>query len=163
MVVGAGSAIEVVFGRANGTLRAPRSFPGDVWGFDAGDFDGDGHNDIVDGTPLTFLRGIGDGTLAEGVAIADLDAKHLIATDFNGDGTLDLLASPFYPQTGIHTLLGNGDGTFQTAQFTDMALTECWPVVADFNHDRKMDVAATSGQLAILLGQGDGTFNRAIY
>jgi len=163
VVVGAGSAIEVVFGRANGTLGAPRSFPGGNWGFDAGDFDRDGQNDIIDGSPLTFLRGIGDGTLAEGVPLEDVPAKRLIATDFNGDGNLDLLASPFYPQTGILTLLGNGDGTFQTAQFTDMALTECWPVAADFNHDGKIDVAATSGQLAILLGRGDGTFQPAIY
>ena len=163
VVAGGGfSAIGVAFGRRDGTLRAPLAFAGGLTGFDSGDFDGDGHADVVDGAPLSFLRGLGDGTFAPGVPIADLYVGQLVATDLNDDGKLDFLASS---GTGIETYLGNGDGTFQAAQFTDVGFTGPWPVVADFNNDGQVDVAVTdlSGQLAILLGKGDGTFEPAIY
>ena len=161
VVAGAGySEIGVAFGRGDGTLRAPRSFDGGAWGFDSGDFDGDGHADVVDGVPLSFLRGVGDGTFAPGVPIADLDAERLVATDFNLDGKSDLLVCPFY-LTGIYTLLGNGDGSFQEAQFTELSIDEMWPAVADFNNDGQLDIALTGvndDKLSILLGKGDGTF-----
>jgi hypothetical protein len=123
VVAGGGGSIGVAFGKRDGTLRAPLSFPGGTWGFDSDDFDEDGHVDVVDGTPLTFLRGLGDGTLAAGVPIADLDARRLVATDFNGDSKSDLLVVPF-DLAGIYTLLGNGDGTFQAAQFTGLAVED---------------------------------------
>ena len=103
VVAGGGfSEIGVAFGRADGTLRAPRSFDGGASGFDSGDFDGDGHPDVVDGTPLSFLQGVGDGTLAEGVQIADLDARRLVATDLNRDDKLDLLVCPFFQLRHLH-------------------------------------------------------------
>ena len=161
---GSDSAIAVALGRRDGTVRAPVLIHGGYWGFDAGDFDGDSRADLVDGTPLTFLRGLGDGTFAPGMPIADLDARQLIATDFNDDGKLDLLVCPFY-QLGIYTLLGNGDGTFQAAQFTDVSSDEVWPVVGDFNNDGQMDAglaAVFDAQFSILLGKGDGTFEPEI-
>jgi hypothetical protein len=167
VVAGGGySAIGVAFGRADGSVRAARSFDGGVAGFDAGDFDRDGHADVVDGVSLTFLRGLGDGTFAPGMPISDLDARRLVATDFNGDGRLDLLVCPFF-ELKIYTLLGNGDGTFQAAQFTDVSSDEVWPAVGDFNNDGQVDVALTSvsdDQFSILLGKGDGTFEpEAVY
>jgi len=163
------SAIGVAFGTGDGTLRAPKPYPGGYWGFDTADFDGDGHADVVDGAPLSFIRGLGDGTFAAGVPITGPDARFLIATDFNGDGKPDLLVTPLLRNdVGIYTLLGNGDGTFQAAQFTGISFSdaEMNPVVADFNNDGQMDVAVTgvlSDRLAILLGKGDGTFETAIY
>lgn len=168
VVAGGGfSAIGVAFGKGDGTLRAPLSFAGGLTGFDAGDFDGDGNADIIDGYPFSFLRGLGDGTFAPpGPPIADLNLGQIVATDLNGDGKLDVLATSGYPtQEGVYTFLGNGDGTFQVAQLTDVGFSSPWPVVADFNNDGQVDVAVTdlSGQLAILLGKGDGSFEPAIY
>ena len=56
-------------------------------------------------------------------------------------------------------MLGNGDGTFQSAQTTEVKGIELsFPVVADFNHDLHPDVALTrvlDDKLEILLGNGD--------
>src|SRR5205823_4462400 len=89
---GSSSAIGVAFGRGDGTLRAPLSFAGGLTGFDSGDFDGDGNADIINGYPLSFLRGLGNGTFAPpGPPIADLNLGQIVATDLNGDGKLDVL------------------------------------------------------------------------
>ena len=62
-------------------------------------------------------------------------------------------------------MLGNGDGTFQ-AQVT--YATDDGPagiVVADFNHDGKLDIATSNyyaADVSVLLGNGDGTFQAEV-
>lgn len=59
-------------------------------------------------------------------------------------------------------LLGNGDGTFQTA--VDYLISfPGWVTAADVNGDHKLDLVVansiiTSSELTVLLGNGDGTF-----
>jgi hypothetical protein len=75
----------------------------------------------------------------------------LLTGDLNGDGIPDLLVTT---PTALVAYLGNGDGTF-----TQKSSTPIGPgavVLADFNHDGKLDFA-TSGNL-LALGNGDGTF-----
>jgi FG-GAP-like repeat len=75
----------------------------------------------------------------------------IFVADFNGDGKPDILASD-------GTLnLGKGDGTFTTGT----PVTGTPLAVADFNGDGKPDVLEQgTGTLLVLLGNGDGTFNR---
>jgi hypothetical protein len=82
--------------------------------------------------------------------------------DFNGDGIPDLVAVD--SATGIVAVfLGKGDGTFAAAaNFTTGSGSQPLAVaVGDFNGDGNLDLAVALGNqaaAAILLGNGDGTF-----
>src|SRR5205807_2550331 len=86
--------------------------------------------------------------------------------DFNGDGRLDLVVTNSHFTTGgalpgnVSVLLGNGDGTFQTARTLDVGITPAFVTVRDFNGDGKADLAVanfTSNTVSVLLGNGDST------
>jgi hypothetical protein len=89
--------------------------------------------------------------------------------EFNGDGKPDLVVGT---GTGLEVLLGNGDGTFQVKSTVPFLvdpsvpdLTEAVTAVAvgDFRGDGKQDIVANaSGNLSVLHGNGDGTFQNPI-
>jgi hypothetical protein len=92
------------------------------------------------------------------------DATVAVATgDFNGDGKLDVvtLSSSSY----LNVMLGNGDGTFQTAITLNIAVSNLFPeaiAVGDFNGDHLLDVAlwaenANTGNLEVHIYLGNGT------
>jgi hypothetical protein len=105
----------------------------------------------------------GFGFLNVSVAIADV----------NGDGKPDLLVTNRFACSScahgsVAVLLGNGDGTFQSAVTYDSGamLTETI-AVADVNGDGKPDIivgnhCGCSGQIGVLLGSGDGTFQTVV-
>jgi hypothetical protein len=89
----------------------------------------------------------------------------VITGDFNGDGHLDLAVTNTADDT-VNILLGNGDGTFQSAVSYDAGLGSAgnpvWLAAADFNGDGKLDIAVEgNNEVSILLGNGDGTFATA--
>ena len=94
------------------------------------------------------------------------DAYAVAAADVDKDGNSDvILAGGSIP--GISVFLSNGDGTFRsTGQFDSGGNSPIAVVVADFNHDNKLDVAVANsclsdcsqGNIGVLLGNGDGTF-----
>ena len=84
--------------------------------------------------------------------------------DFNGDGILDLAVANSGSNT-ISVLLGNGDGTFQTAMNFGVGMNPFSVAVGDFNGDGILDVAVannSSSTVSVLLGNGDGTFQTAM-
>jgi hypothetical protein len=87
----------------------------------------------------------------------------VVTADFNGDGHLDL-ATANSSSNDVSVLLGNGDGTFRTAQnyaTSDVYGPDCI-AAGDFNGDRNLDLVTGSltdvGEISVLLGHGDGSF-----
>ncbi len=94
----------------------------------------------------------------------------LVAADFNGDGRLDVALETIIdqdvpqPPASFDVLLGNGDGSFQSALANGAGDDPTSMVSADFNNDGKLDLAVTNGAagtVTILLGNGGGSFTSA--
>ena len=133
-----------------------------------GDFNGDGKSDLAvvnnGDTTVSILLGKADGTFMPHVEypVGNYFPNSVAVGDFNGDGKLDL-AVTLWQQNAVVILLGNGDGTFQSPVSYDVGEQPAVVIVADFNGDGALDLAVTkstgfSGDVAILLGTGDGTF-----
>ena len=165
--------VSILLGNGDGTFqRATNYGVGAAPGFVAtGDFNGDHRLDlaVADGggnSIVSILLGNGDGTFQQSVSYhTGAEADHVECADFNGDNKLDLLVSAATGEVGI--LLGNGDGSFQSSIVTLTSGTTPFMAIGDFNGDRRLDVVTAtgarngesdSGNLIILLGNGDGTF-----
>jgi VCBS repeat protein/centrosomal CEP192-like protein len=136
------------------------------------DVNGDGKVDIVTSNfdaSLSVLLNKGKGTYGAPLVTPGVtaDPSWIAAADFNADGKLDLVLTD-YGAVKTHLLLGNGNGTFQTPTVIFSSLRPTAPaIVGDFNKDGKLDLAILSsdaicaycgGSMAILLGNGNGTF-----
>ncbi|MGH9642173.1 MAG: FG-GAP repeat domain-containing protein, partial [Terriglobales bacterium] len=97
-------------------------------------------------------------------------ALSITAADVNGDGKLDLLVADGGSTLGVS--MGKGDGTFPPAQSYNAGGWKSYAIVAeDVNGDGHLDLVVTSscvsstdcdhGVVAVLLGNGDGTFRAA--
>lgn len=152
-VVSSSAGIGILLGNGDGTFQAATFITtggkGAV-GIDTGDFNNDGKPDLIVGTEnggQVFL-GNGNGTFTALPPEAPIPTVIVGVADFNGDGNLDLAVSNCTGSTSQYELwcvyLGNGDGTFgnpinvmNNHGDTPGGLV----VVADFNRDRKPDIA----------------------
>ncbi len=167
------SETAVLLGNGDGTFHAEPGVGGGL-SLAAGDFNRDGKLDLVyvpdTEQNLAVSLGNGNGTFGLGVTYnADARPDYVATGDLNGDGFLDLVVSN-QNSNDISVMLGNGDGTFGIASDTPVGQSEPYAVVlADFNGDQKLDVVVASlgiggarGGLAVLLGNGDGTFGSPV-
>jgi len=135
------------------------------------DFNGDGRLDIAVvnfSSSISILMGQPDGSFAPHVDYlgTQADAVGLIAADINGDGKIDLITLVSGPQTPCQIFFGNGDGTFRSPINIKMpgVVIPSGFAVGDFNKDGKLDLvvmgmlAAYQSGVAVVLGNGDGTF-----
>jgi hypothetical protein len=135
-----------------------------------GDFNGDSILDLaaIDSLGLEEFTGNGDGTFQAPVTTAGGQSVSTLAVaDFNGDGRADLI--DFDTLLGLVESLSNGDGTFQQIPLPPFSYTLA---VGDFNGDGKADIGflceagdllQNAGDLGILLGNGDGTFQAPVF
>jgi hypothetical protein len=140
-----------------------------------GDFNGDGRPDFVvptNGGPIVILLGKGDGTFTTGTPInttSPFTPTSAVVGDFNGDGKQDLAVLSGQGVGSVNIYLGNGDGTFQPAKNFPVAASASASrllAMGDFNGDGIEDLVATNSslnQVAVILGNGDGTFNAPAY
>jgi hypothetical protein len=159
--------LQVLLGNGDGTFRtaARGTTSGSYSGFlAAGDLNGDGRADVVtlvdtiSSSTLFVYLGNGDGTFKSGVSydLGPTQALTLSIGDFNGDDKADIAVSA----TGQEmVLLGNGNGTFQTARISAGVSYPDDAAIGDFNGDGKLDLVVDG---AVLLGNGDGTFQSVL-
>jgi Bacterial Ig-like domain (group 3)/FG-GAP-like repeat/FG-GAP repeat len=178
----------IFFGHGDGTFAAgpPLTLTGQnpsPVDFAVGDFNGDGKSDLAvmdnNYSDVTIYLGNGDGTFTPVAPTSPTgnepnNQDTIIATDFNGDGILDLAvvnvnSGNNNPST-VEILLGNGDGTFTQTPVSPVAGPATLSLaVGDFNGDGKADLVAANvngitgiptspGTINVLLGNGDGTF-----
>lgn len=132
------------------------------------DLDEDGRLDVIIGSgfssganlpgQLLVLRGRGDGSFDAPVA-RSVGAGNMttVAADMNRDGHVDLVVGGTFGSS-LQVLLGDGTGALTPLPNLPVSALGVFSVV-DINADAVPDILAADGDLAVFIGQGDGTFS----
>jgi len=129
------------------------------------DFNGDGHPDLVtanfSSANVSVLLGNGDGTFGPAATFGlqgGYGPSSIAVGDVNADGKPDLVTAD-KTSSGVSVLVGNGDGTFATAQNFGLnggSAPES-VAIADINGDGRPDLAtanSSSDNVSVLLNTG---------
>ena len=181
--------VSILLGNGDGTFQDAREFlAGDApeSAINA-DFDGDGNADLAvlrkSLDAASVLLGNGDGTFQDPKSFpVEDETTSLVGADLDGDNKSDLatahrpsFGSRTSPPEGVSVFLSNGDGTFQAARSFPVAWDTGYRrnpeqvIAADFNRDKKLDLATSNRGafftgyhgISVLLGYGHGTFQDA--
>ena len=119
------------------------------------------HGGSSDGS-IAVLLGNGDGTLGPPLHYqAGRQPNSLAVADVTGEGVPDIVVSSYADGT-VNVLRGRGDGTFEPPIRSLVGSHPFFVTLGDFNQDGKQDVAVMLDlvRVAVLLGNGNGTFQR---
>lgn len=182
------AAIDVLLGKGDGTLRPVKTYASGGCGADAitiADVNHDGKLDLVVANTcsvdscnglISVLLGNGNGTFraAKNFQSGGMYASSVAVADVNEDGKLDVVVANGCNDCAVGSyvgvLLGNGDGTFQTARlYLSGGYIASGVTVGDINGDGHIDIVALNcgttygtcnreDEIGILFGNGDGTF-----
>jgi Bacterial Ig-like domain (group 3)/FG-GAP-like repeat/FG-GAP repeat len=175
-MIGQGIAVLLNQGSSSpGTLSTPKSYPtiSNSSSIQAGDFNGDGKQDLLTGPTLAVAYGNGDGTLQaqQTVQAPGGVASNFLAVDVNQDGITDI-AYPTAPPTSstqvsssIQVLLGSSSGQFTTGSnlvfpiYTPTNTVSPALGSAFKTNNGTVDLFLfTDGHTSILNGDGKGNF-----
>ena len=178
-------SVGVLLGNGDGNFQPVRNYStaGSATWMTLADFNGDGKPDLVVANcagalalcpfgngEVGVLLNNGDGTFQPVVSYdsGGLQADFVLAVDLNEDHIPDLLVLNSKVCNNclgnISVLLGRGDGTFQPPQsYSSGLFGPGFARAFDLNGDGALDLVVTEetgggGQLTVLLGRGDGTF-----
>jgi len=165
VVPGPGSTVRILPGLGDGTLDSPIDVPasGSITALATGDFDGNGHRDIVINTFADSIQVF----LNAGGAVFGVPAVYpsphvtapIMVARIDADSILDLVV-------GATWLKGHADGTFDAPAGTPFAGVAAQ--VADLDGNGASDVVSWKAQvglgtdLAVQLGDGAGGFGAAV-
>jgi FG-GAP-like repeat/Abnormal spindle-like microcephaly-assoc'd, ASPM-SPD-2-Hydin len=167
---GTGGIVSILLSNGDGTFKAAVNYPSgaNIAGIAIGDVTGDKLPDLIVthffGATVAIQKGNGDGTFQPEQQLSTdttLGSAYLQLLDLNKDGKLDLVMSSVF-NDGAAVLMGNGDGTFQTAVVYQTGDQPYFFTTADVNGDGNTDLAVVDSYgnyVTILLGNGDGTFS----
>jgi FG-GAP-like repeat/Bacterial Ig-like domain (group 3) len=182
------SHVSVLLNKGDGTFNTAVGYAGggsDGSSITVADVNGDGHPDLVLTNECTsglcrtgslgVLLGNGDGTFGPVTTYPmEITPTGVVVADLNNDGHPDLLVAESNSTEGLVTVMLNaGDGTFPTkVKYPSGGVAATSIMLADVNGDGKLDAIVTNavfianqqsnGSVGVLLGDGDGTFKRAV-
>lgn len=174
VVVNSSGSLGVLLGNGDGTFQPTVNYsvghrPTTIA---IADLNGDHHADLI--TPnneshtASVLLGNGDGTFQpEATYATGINPLEVAVADFNGDAVPDMAITNFF-SNDVSILIGNGDGTFQPQlsyvvgiPFTTPGARPVGILTSDVDNDGIIDLIVgntADNNLAVLLGNGDGTF-----
>ena len=170
IVTSSTSAVAVLIQQSNGTFAAPVVYAHANLSAEAalGDFNSDGFLDIASVDTSTrqvqFWLNQGDGTFAVGTPVAlpafslGTDRTQMIATDFDRDGSTDLIIGNKNGDD-VYLVPGNGDGTFSAVTTIPVTTTISYDHVffMDVDNDGREDLTFVDGaatQIVTMFGTG---------
>lgn len=182
--------VAVYLGNGNGTFKAPTAYNiGSNYlylneGIPAifGDFNRDGHIDVVSASltaGYTIAYGTAGGGFIAPVMTQTANPGSIAKGDFNHDGIEDVAvvdeALCATCTASVHVFLGTGKGYFLAPTNYTIPVPKGMIAVGDVNGDGKLDIVvarnpaliytsggSTTDDVAVLLGQGNGTFETPV-
>lgn len=161
----ADGAISVLINAGNESFLPQVKFPANASSSDVvlADFNQDGKLDVATANfnSTNVLIGNGNGSFGPATTVLNnTNAWALTSADFNKDGKADLAVANNSEQS-LSLLFGNGTGSFSSPTNVPLSAFPTDITNADVNGDGNTDLIVADGVVAILLGDGTGTFSAA--
>ncbi|MGB6477448.1 MAG: FG-GAP-like repeat-containing protein, partial [Candidatus Sulfotelmatobacter sp.] len=152
ITISSSRTVSVLLGNGDGTFQPLESYDAGGSGLSSAavaDVNGDGRPDLMigeSGALAGVLLGNGDGTFREATTYntGSGSTNSVAVSDVNGDGKPDLVTVNGNSTANVAVLLGNGDGSFQSALLYESGGLPSAVAVGDVNGDGRPDIVVTN-------------------